>query len=87
MAPQVGLEPTTLRLTAGCSAIELLRINAPMRVLFGFPVYCNETRSFRQNTGRTLLRRRPVFVISSRSYYDREAAVWLASACEVILIP
>ncbi len=25
MAPQVGLEPTTLRLTAGCSAIELLR--------------------------------------------------------------
>ena len=26
MAPQVGLEPTTLRLTAECSAIELLRI-------------------------------------------------------------
>jgi hypothetical protein len=25
MAPQVGLEPTTLRLTAGCSAFELLR--------------------------------------------------------------
>ena len=25
MAPEVGLEPTTLRLTAGCSAIELLR--------------------------------------------------------------
>ncbi len=25
MAPQVGLEPTTYRLTAGCSAIELLR--------------------------------------------------------------
>ena len=25
MAPQVGLEPTTLRLTAECSAIELLR--------------------------------------------------------------
>ena len=33
MAPQVGLEPTTLRLTAGCSAIELLRNNlgAPRR--------------------------------------------------------
>jgi hypothetical protein len=29
MAPQVGLEPTTLRLTAGCSAIELLRSVAP----------------------------------------------------------
>ena len=26
LTPQVGLEPTTLRLTAGCSAIELLRI-------------------------------------------------------------
>ena len=24
LAPQVGLEPTTLRLTAGCSTIELL---------------------------------------------------------------
>ncbi len=34
MAPQVGLEPTTLRLTAGCSAIELLRsvvkLNCPL---------------------------------------------------------
>ena len=29
MAPQVGLEPTTLRLTAGCSAIELLRSIVP----------------------------------------------------------
>ena len=27
--PQVGLEPTTYRLTAGCSAIELLRIIQP----------------------------------------------------------
>ena len=29
MAPQVGLEPTTLRLTAECSAIELLRNKIP----------------------------------------------------------
>jgi hypothetical protein len=29
MAPQVGLEPTTLRLTAECSAIELLRNKSP----------------------------------------------------------
>ncbi len=27
VAPQVGFEPTTLRLTAGCSTIELLRNN------------------------------------------------------------
>ena len=26
LAPKVGLEPTTYRLTAGCSAVELLRI-------------------------------------------------------------
>ena len=29
VAPQVGLEPTTLRLTAECSAIELLRNTRP----------------------------------------------------------
>ncbi len=33
MAPQVGLEPTTLRLTAGCSAIELLRSVRPAKEL------------------------------------------------------
>ena len=31
LAPQVGLEPTTLRLTAECSAIELLRNKLLMR--------------------------------------------------------
>ena len=29
LAPEVGFEPTTLRLTAGCSTIELLRIGCP----------------------------------------------------------
>jgi hypothetical protein len=28
LAPQVGFEPTTLRLTAECSTVELLRSNA-----------------------------------------------------------
>jgi hypothetical protein len=32
MAPEVGLEPTTLRLTAECSAIELLRNLCDLRV-------------------------------------------------------
>ena len=36
MAPQVGLEPTTLRLTAECSAIELLR---NMAVVVQFLLY------------------------------------------------
>ena len=35
VAPQVGLEPTTLRLTAECSAIELLRnICAHLNAMF-----------------------------------------------------
>src|SRR5689334_15117058 len=32
-APQVGLEPTTFRLTAGCSTIELLRNMWPPRLV------------------------------------------------------
>ena len=34
--PQVGLEPTAYRLTAGCSAIELLRIISLIIVLARF---------------------------------------------------
>ena len=34
LAPQVGLEPTTLRLTAECSTIELLRSKAEQVFLF-----------------------------------------------------
>ena len=34
MAPRVGLEPTTYRLTAGCSAIELPRNDRSVRDLF-----------------------------------------------------
>ena len=36
LAPQVGLEPTTLRLTAGCSAIELLRSGTQHELYFYF---------------------------------------------------
>ena len=35
LAPQVGFEPTTLRLTAGCSAVELLRNTVEQRVAEG----------------------------------------------------
>ena len=34
LAPQVGFEPTTLRLTAECSTIELLRSNRKVLHLF-----------------------------------------------------
>ena len=36
LAPQVGLEPTTLRLTAECSAIELLRLMTDESYTFHF---------------------------------------------------
>src|SRR5579864_5327222 len=51
LAPQVGLEPTTLRLTAGCSAIELLRSRQQARprkgqaqLNFSFTITWNRTR-------------------------------------------
>ena len=43
LAPQVGLEPTTLRLTAGCSTIELLRNRANT---FKFPYGIGECQPF-----------------------------------------
>ena len=33
-APRVGFEPTTLRLTAGCSTIELPRNNAKFIIIY-----------------------------------------------------
>ena len=44
LAPQVGFEPTTLRLTAGCSTAELLRNN---EVLISFRLrFLRFTESF-----------------------------------------
>jgi hypothetical protein len=43
MAPEVGLEPTTLRLTAECSAIELLR----NLLMHGFEVRSGEQFDFK----------------------------------------
>jgi hypothetical protein len=34
LAPQVGFEPTTLRLTAECSTIELLRSNVDVYIFY-----------------------------------------------------
>ena len=45
LAPQVGLEPTTLRLTAECSAIELLRNIHLFRTLFGISLFGMRRRS------------------------------------------
>ena len=48
LAPQVGLEPTTLRLTAECSAIELLR--SVVRGILHYHV--SRERAARQNISR-----------------------------------
>ena len=43
--PQVGLEPTTYRLTAGCSAIELLRIKSVSQLhllYYQIKIFCKE---------------------------------------------
>ena len=52
MAPQVGLEPTTLRLTAGCSAIELLRSESTLE-----RVLACQRNHIRANRGLELLHR------------------------------
>ena len=54
LAPQVGLEPTTLRLTAECSAIELLRSILAVRLVAStFYIKClwlSQSRLHQENT-------------------------------------
>ncbi len=51
LAPQVGFEPTTLRLTAGCSTLELLRIGqegargANLGSYGAYPAFVNSLRT------------------------------------------
>jgi hypothetical protein len=50
LAPQVGFEPTTLRLTAECSTVELLRSNDQERFpnLITIPIALNRRRGFQR---------------------------------------
>src|SRR5438874_897210 len=52
MAPQAGLEPATLRFTAGCSAIELLR-NTAGRIVLRRKVYSIDPLSNRSIAQRS----------------------------------
>ena len=54
MAPQVGLEPTTLRLTAGCSAIELLRNIGKVREASAFASFIITSGGGDENCGAAL---------------------------------
>src|ERR1051326_8007056 len=65
LAPQVGLEPTTLRLTAECSTIELLRSNAG-----GQPHYIKIARE--KSTQVRAARRRPRYLVKSTHAMDEQ---------------
>ena len=51
LAPRAGLEPATLRLTAGCSAIELPRIRAGTAILLQHPARWRGFRAARSRSG------------------------------------
>ena len=55
LAPQVGFEPTTLRLTAGCSTAELLRnIKLFIAVFYGLMEAISSTAELLRNRNRRL---------------------------------
>ena len=72
LAPQVGFEPTTLRLTAGCSAVELLRIPSILRsdsVYISHPIAPLNTQWYRNHARRVNPKGMPTSVI----FGDRQA--------------
>src|SRR5260370_33765433 len=84
MAPQVGLEPTTLRLTAGCSAIELLRsestlacaLNCQQNHIRGcsrLETRSPTTDSFPRRAEIIFSNRRPSTTVGRRGYIERPA--------------
>jgi hypothetical protein len=82
LAPQVGLEPTTLRLTAECSAIELLRISQACAASFAFAAqllsYNKRTPEGQSGPSGTLALSRAVQVDDP----DAHISVLYESACE-----
>src|SRR6266496_158512 len=95
LAPQVGLEPTTLRLTAECSAIELLRNKRPhidKTMCRARKRFYNRRVSERQGrvltTGRLLTEMRPIFqslrhccVCENISHCKNDAARLFPATC------
>lgn len=88
MAPQVGFEPTTLRLTAGCSTAELLR-NIHTAVFFDCFISIARKRpkmqeDFNQNLNSV---RAPVYLeIPTSSFILFLAAVAIPLYNEAVLI-
>src|ERR1022692_3976667 len=65
LAPQVGLEPTTLRLTAECSAIELLRSVVLQIILYKGSRVCRSRQKSEEDF------RPPVMTVGTRPVTDR----------------
>ena len=90
MAPQVGLEPTTLRLTAGCSAIELLRSGYALATALRCFFYCNGHSPLRQRsrldswTSDPAIALRPFF--SNDAPGNHATKSWSIFVCQVFAI-
>jgi hypothetical protein len=90
MAPEVGLEPTTLRLTAECSAIELLRsvlwrlpddrafivITKAARVVKGFPVESSIRSLFSRSFVRLATRADAYKLLYAVGVHLGEKGIW-----------
>src|SRR5579875_658740 len=68
LAPQVGLEPTTLRLTAECSTIELLRSSGCRFYLIKPARFCQRARGFLY------------FSLVAKEIQDAQILVWRLAA-------
>ena len=81
MAPRVGLEPTTYRLTAGCSTIELPRNHTWRRLTFpgSYPpsIISAEELNFRVRDGNGCV----LFAIATRYVYCRFWTELLEMSC------
>ena len=76
MAPQVGLEPTTVRLTAECSTTELLRNNKKIIMvgLNGLEPSTSRLSGVRSNQ----LSYRPIFILERVKRIELSSSAWKA---------
>src|SRR5258705_8458010 len=102
LAPQVGLEPTTLRLTAGCSAIELLRSDVRVGALTVLKIISSAgaigncpsgasisifARCRRDHSWRCSSNTQAFFVLLTYLFHSRGVYVGRSSFADFFLVP